>query len=329
MRRREFISSTAGAAAALGFWPLSASAQQAKPVIGYLGATSRDKDVRALAAFHQGLKGLGFAEGENVAVEYRWAEGRYDQLPVLAADLVRQQVSVMFVPSSTPGVLAAKAASQQIPIVFTVGSDPVAAGLVASLAKPGGNVTGVSILVNLLSSKRLELVHSLLPNARSFAVLLNPNTPNAWPDLKETEAAAQALRLELKVFHASNDQEVDKAFESMAKERAAAVFVIADGFLRNQYRQLVALAARDSIPAIFPWPEFAEFGGLIGYGANGIDAWRQAGTYVGRILKGEKPADLPVMQATKVELVINLKTARALGLDIPANLLALADSVVE
>lgn len=329
MRRRDFISSMASAAATLSFGSLSASAQPAKPVVGYLGATSRDKDARALTAFHQGLKELGFTEGLNVAVEYRWAEGRYDLLPALAADLVRQRVTVLFVPSSTPGVLAAKAASSEVPIVFTVGSDPVAAGLVASLAKPGGNVTGVSILVNLLSSKRLELVRTLLPNAQTLAVLLNPSTPNAWPDLKETEAAAQALGVELKVFNASSEQEIDTAFDGMAKQRAAAVFVIADGFLRNQYRQLVARAARDAIPAIYPWPEFAEFGGLIGYGANGTDAWRQGGTYVGRILKGEKPADLPVMQATKVELVINLKTARALGLEIPARLLALADSVIE
>ena len=300
-----------------------------KPVIGYLGATSPDKDTRALTAFHRGLKDLGFVDGSNVTIEYRWADGRYDQLPALAAELVRQQVTVMFVPSSTPGVLAAKNASSEIPIVFTVGSDPVAAGLVVSLARPGGNVTGVSILVNLLSSKRLELVRALLPNARTFAVLLNPKTPNAWPDLKEAETAAQALGLELKVFNASSEQEIDSAFDDMAKQRTAAVFVIADGFLRNQYRQLVARAARDAIPAIYPWPEFAEFGGLIGYGANSMEAWRQAATYVGQILKGEKPADLPVMQATRVELVINLKTARALGLEIPERLLALADSVVE
>jgi putative ABC transport system substrate-binding protein len=329
MRRREFISSAASAAAAFGFRPLSASAQQAKPVIGYLGATSRDKDVHTREAFHQGLKDLGFAEGHNVLIEYRWADGRYDLLSTLAADLVRQRVTVIFVPSSTPGVLAAKAASLDIPIVFTVGSDPVAAGLVASLAKPGGNVTGVSILVNLLSSKRLELVHTLLPNAQTLAVLLNPKTPNAWPDLKETELAAQALGVELAVFHASSDQEIDSAFDNMAKQRVAAVFVIADGFFRNQYRQLITRAVRDAIPAIYPWPEFAEFGGLIGYGANGTEAWRQSGTYVGRILKGEKPADLPVMQATKVDLMINLKTARALGLEIPARLLALADGVIE
>ena len=329
LRRRKFLASIASAAVTLSIWPLSAGAQQVKPVVGYLGATSRDKDTRALAAFHLGLKDLGFAEGLNVAIEYRWAEGRYDLLPALAADLVRQRVVVMFVPSSTPGVLAAKAASSEVPIVFTVGSDPVAAGLVASLAKPGGNVTGVSILVNLLSAKRLELLHTLLPDKQTFAVLLNPQTPNAWPDLKETEAAARTLGLELKVFNASTEHEIDTAFESMAKERAGAVFVIADGFFRNQYEQLVALATRHAMAAIYPWPEFAEFGGLIGYGADGAAAWRQAGNYVGRILKGEKPADLPVMQATKIELVLNLKTARALGLEIPARLLALADGVIE
>lgn len=329
MRRREFISLAGGAAASSVFPALPAGAQQVKPVIGYLGATSPGKDTRTLAAFHQGLKELGFAEGQNVAIEYRWAEGRYDALPALAADLVRQPVTVMFAPASTPAALAAKGASLVVPIVFTIGSDPVAAGLVASLAKPGGNVTGVSILINLLSSKRLELMHTLLPNTRAVAVLTNPKSANAWPDLKETEAAARALELELKVFNASTEFEIDTAFAGMAKERAGAVFVIADGFFRNQSGQLVALAARYAIPASYPWPEFAEFGGLIGYGANNADAWRLGGTYVGRILKGEKPADLPVMQATKVELVINLKTARALGLEIPPTLLALADSVIE
>lgn len=329
MLRREFISSTAGAAASLTFWPFHASAQQVKPVVGYLGATSRDKDTRALIAFHLGLKDLGFVEGLNVTVQYRWAEGRYDLLPSLAADLVRQQVTAVFVPSSTPAALAAKGASSDIPVVFTLGSDPVAEGLVASLAKPGANVTGVSTLVNLLSAKRLELLHVLLPDARTFAVLFNPKTPNAWPDLKETEEAARKLGLELKVFNASTEHEIHTAFDDIVKERAGAVFVIADGFFRNQYEQLVTLAARHAVAVTYPWPEFAEFGGLIGYGANATGAWRQGGIYVARILKGEKPADLPVMQATNVELVINLKTARALGLEIPAKLLALADSVIE
>ena len=325
MQRREFVKLIAAVAG----WPLAASAQQAKPVIGYLGATSRSKDTGMLASFHAGLKELGFSEGQNVAIESRWAEGRYDQLPALAAELVRQQVTVMFAPASTPAALAAKAASQTIPIVFTIGADPVAAGLVASLSKPGGNVTGVSILINLLSSKRLELLHSLLPKAAAVAVLMNPKSANAWPDLKETEAAAKALGLTLKVFNASTEQEIETAFGNLAKEQAAVLFVIADGFFRNQSGQLVALAARHAIPASYPWPEFADAGGLIGYGANQADAWRQGGVYVGRILKGEKPADLPVMQATKIEFVLNLKTARALKLEIPPTLLALADRVVE
>ena len=329
MRRREFITLLGGAAVSSVFRPLPTGAQQPKPVIGFLGITSPGRDTRTLAAFHQGLKELGFAEGQNVAIEYRWAEGRNDALPALAADLVRQQVTVMFAPASTPAALAAKGASQTVPIVFTIGADPVAAGLVASLAKPGGNVTGVSILINLLSSKRLELMHTLLPNTRAVAVLMNPKSANAWPDLKETEAAARALGLELKVFNASTEQEIETAFAGAAKEQTGAVFVIADGFFRNQSGQLVALAARHAIPASYPWPEFAEHGGLIGYGANNADAWRQGGVYVGRILKGERPMELPVMQATKVELVINLKTARALGLEIPARLLALADSVIE
>jgi putative ABC transport system substrate-binding protein len=326
MLRREFVKLIAGTAAG---WPLAAGAQQPKPVIGYLGATSRGKDTSMLASFHAGLKELGFAEGQNVTIEYRWAEGKYDQLPALAAELVRQQVAVMFAPASTPAALAAKAASQTIPIVFTIGADPVAAGLVAGLSKPGGNVTGVSILINLLSSKRLELLHSLLPKAAAVAVLMNPKSANAWPDLKETEAAAKALGLTLEVVEASTEQEIATAFAGLAKEQAAALFVIADGFFRNQSEQLVALAARHAIPASYPWPEFADAGGLIGYGANQADAWRQGGVYVGRILKGEKPADLPVMQATKIEFVLNLKTARALKLEIPPTLLALADRVVE
>ena len=233
MRRREFITLLGGAAVSSVFRPLPTGAQQPKPVIGFLGITSPGRDTRTLAAFHQGLKELGFAEGQNVAIEYRWAEGRNDALPALAADLVRQQVTVMFAPASTPAALAAKGASQTVPIVFTIGADPVAAGLVASLAKPGGNVTGVSILINLLSSKRLELMHTLLPNTRAVAVLMNPKSANAWPDLKETEAAARALGLELKVFNASTEQEIETAFAGAAKEQTGAVFVIADGFFET------------------------------------------------------------------------------------------------
>ena len=326
MRRREFLGVLSGAVAV---WPLAAHAQQHKPVIGFLGATSLGKETRALDSLHQGLKEIGYVEGQNVSIQYRWAEGRYDLFPALAGDLVRHQVTVILAPASTPAALAAKAATQTIPIVFTIGSDPIAAGLVASLAKPGGNVTGVSILINLLSAKRLELLRTLLPNAKSIAVLMNPNSANAWPDLKETRTAAQALGLQLAVFNATTEREIDVAFVSLAKERASAVFVLADGFFRNQYQQLIALAARHAIPTSYPWPEFAEFGGLIGYGASNPDAWRQAGVYVGRILKGEKPTDLPVMQATKLEFVINLKTAKTLDLEIPPTLLALADSVIE
>jgi len=241
MRRREFITLLGGAAAA---WPLSARAQEQKPVIGFLGATSLGRDTGEMVSLWQGLKEFGFVEGQNVTVEYRSAEGRYELLPVLASDLVRQQVAVIFTPSSTPAALAAKAATQTIPIVFTVGSDPVAAGLVVSLGKPGGNVTGVSILVNLLSSKRLELLRTLLPKASAIAVLMNPSTPNAWPDLKETEVAAGTLGLKLMVMNASTEREIDIAFASIAKERAGAVFILADGFFRNQNKQLIALAAR-------------------------------------------------------------------------------------
>ena len=327
MRRRDFIALLGGAAA---FAPLAARAQQPTlPVIGYLGTTSPGKDDRALAAFGQGLKQAGFVEGQNVAIEYRWADGQYGRLPALATDLAGRQVAVIFAPASTPAALAAKAATATIPIVFTVGSDPVAAGLVASLSRPGGNITGVSILINQLSAKRLELFKSILPNATVIAVLMNPNSPNAWPDLSETQAAALALGLQLIVVKASTASEIDAAFAGLAQQRPAGVFLLADGFFRNQHEQLIALASRHAMPASYPYPEFAEAGGLISYGANIADSWRQAGFYVGRVLRGEKPADLPVMQATKLELVINLKTAKALRLELPSTLLVLADEVIE
>jgi putative ABC transport system substrate-binding protein len=311
-------------------WPLAARAQQVSmPVVGYLGATSRDKDAPILAALRQGLRESGFIEGRNVTFEYRWAEGQYDRLRALASDLVDHHVAVIFAPASTPAALAAKATTSTTPIVFTLGSDPVATGLIASLSRPGGNLTGVSSLVNLVSAKRLELLKTLVPNATAIAVLINPKTPNAWPDLNETEVAARALGLHLVVLKASTEREINAAFASLSQERPAALFVIADGFFRNQSGQLIALAARHGVPTSYPWPEFAEAGGLMCYGANNVDAWRQGALYVGRILKGEKPADLPVVQATKLKLAINLGTAKALGLEIPPTVLALADTVIE
>ncbi len=325
MRRREFL----GAAGATLVWPFKAGAQQPMPTVGYLGATSRDKDQRVLGAFHEGLKELGFIEGRNVAIEYRWAEGQYDPLPNLAADFVQKRVTVIFAPASTPAALAAKRATMTIPIVFTVGADPIVVGLVDSLSRPTGNITGVSILVNLVSAKRLELLKTLLPKASAVEVLMNPKTANAWPDLKETQTAAQALGLGLAVRVASTAEQIDTALASFDRKRHGALFLIADGFFRNQSEQLIGLAARHAIPVSYPWPEFATDGGLICYGSNSVEAWRQGGIYVGRILKGAKPAELPVVQSTKLQLAINRKTAGSLGLEIPPLLLTLADEVID
>jgi putative ABC transport system substrate-binding protein len=326
LKRRQFIAGLGSVAIA---WPLASQAQQQTPVVGYLGATSRDKDTRILGALRDGLGSMGFVEGQNVVIEYRWAEGRYDRLPDLAADLVKQQVAVIFAPASTPAALAAKRATSTIPIIFTVGSDPIEVGLVNSFSRPSGNVTGVSILVNLLSAKRLELLRKLVPSAAVIDVLMNPNTANAWPDLKETKTAAQALGVELVVREASTEREIEAAFAGLDRQRQGALFVLADGFFRNQSEQLIKLAAQYSIPASYPWPEFASAGGLLCYGANQSDAWRQGGVYIGRILRGATPAELPVIQSTKLELAINRKTARSLGLEIPAVLFAVADEVIE
>jgi putative ABC transport system substrate-binding protein len=326
LKRRQFIAGLGSVAIA---WPVASQAQQRTPVVGYLGATSRDKDSRILGSLRDGLGSMGFVEGQNVVIEYRWAEGRYDRLPDLAADLVRRRVAAIFAPASTPAALAAKRATSTIPVVFTVGSDPIEVGLVNSISRPDGNVTGVSILVNLLSAKRLELLKTLVPKADVIDVLMNPKTANAWPDLKETKTAAQALGLELVVREASTESEIEAAFASLDRQRQGALFLLADGFFRNQSEQLVKLAAQYAIPASYPWPEFASAGGLLCYGANNSDAWRQGGVYIGRILKGTTPAELPVIQSSKLELAINLKTARSLGLEIPAILLAVADEVVE
>jgi ABC-type uncharacterized transport system substrate-binding protein len=326
LKRRQFL---AGLGSIAIVWPPPSQAQQQTPVVGYLGATSRDKDGRILGSLHEGLGSMGFVEGQNVVIEYRWAEGQYDRLPVLAADLVERRVAAIFAPASTPAALAAKRATSTIPIVFTVGSDPIEAGLVDSLSRPSGNVTGVSILVNLLSAKRLELLKTLVPKASVIEVLMNPKTSNAWPDLNETKTAAQALGLELVVREASSENEIEAAFAGFDRQRHGALFLLADGFFRNQSEQLIKLAAQHSIPASYPWPEFAKAGALLCYGANQYDASRQGGVYIGRILKGSTPAELPVIQSTKLELAINRRTARSLGLEIPAMLLAVADEVVD
>jgi putative ABC transport system substrate-binding protein len=327
-RRREFVTLLCGAAAT---WPFAASAQQpAMPVIGYLGSASPDLYADRLRAFRQGLNDTGYVEDRNVAIEYRWAEDQFDRLPAMAADLVRRQVAVIAVPGSTPGARAAKAATTTIPIVFAIGSDPVELGLVASLNRPGGNLTGLTNLNVEVLPKRLELLHEVVPKATIVALLVNPTSPNvAESETRNVQAAARTLGLQLHVLSASTNSEIDTAFATLAQRGAGALVIGGDNFLFGQREQIVALAARHSIPVAYDRREFAVAGGLISYGASLLDVHRQVGVYTGRILKGEKPADLPVMQPTKFDLVLNLKTAKALGLVVPLPLLGRADEVIE
>ena len=328
MKRRQFITLLAGAAAA---WPLAAGAQQAgMPVIGFLDSRSPGMAADTLlAAFRQGLAQTGFVEGRDVAIEYHFAGPQSDRLSALVADLVRRQVAVIAGVPTTQGVLVAKAATTTIPIVFVIGGDPVKNGLVPSLNRPGGNVTGVSYLTNELGAKRLGLLRDLLPNAGVIAALVNPTNPNAESDAKGLLVAAQSMGLTLDVLHASSERDIDGLFATLVQRRASAFLTASDSLFTSRRQQIVVLAADHKIPAIYHVRDFTAVGGLMSYAPNIYDGFRQAGVYTGRILKGEKPADLPVIQPTKFELVINLKAAKALGLQIPDKLLALADEVIE
>jgi putative tryptophan/tyrosine transport system substrate-binding protein len=326
MRRRDFIALLGSATAA---WPLSARAQQpTMPVVGYLSAGTSSGDARPVAAFVKGLGETGYQDGKTVQIEYRWAENQYDRLSSIAADLVRQKVAVIAA-VSTPAARAAKAATATIPVVFTTIADPVQIGLVASLNRPGGNVTGVTILSVEVGPKLLELLHGAVPSATTIALLVNPTNPNAETQSKNTQEAARRLGLELHVLNASTERDFDAVFAKVRELRAGALLIGQDVFFNAESAQLGVLTVRHAIPAIFPLPEFAAAGGLMSYGASRSDAWHQAGIYVGRILKGEKPAELPVVQPTRFELTINLKTAKTLGLTVPPSLLTSADEVID
>ena len=325
LKRRDFITLVGGAVG----WPLATRAQQpAMPVVGFLGSDSPDLYTDRLHAFRQGLKETGYVEGQNLAIEYRWAEGRNDQLSTLAADLVRRQVAVIAA-FTTPSTLALKAATSTIPIVFFTAGDPIALGFVASLNRPGGNLTGTTTLTLEVGSKWLQLLHEMVPTATTFALLVNPTSPNlADAQSKDLQAAARTLGLQIHVLQASTD-ELNTVFERLVQLQAGGLVISSDSFLFARSEQLAALAVRHAVPTIFGFREFAVAGGLMSYGANLRDQDRTMGVYTGRILKGEKPADLPVQQATKIELVINLKTAKALSLTVPPTLLTRADEVIE
>ena len=325
MKRREFISVLGGAAAS----PLASWAQQpTMPVIGFLSSAAPGPFKQFVEAFQRGLNEKGFIEGQNATIEYRWAEGRFERLPALAADLVQHNVAVITASGGPPSALAAKAATSTIPIVFNVASDPIKLGLVASLNHPGGNATGVNLFSVAVEPKKLELLHELVPKAQIIGVFVNPHNTNAETVIGEVERAARALQLQVNVVKVSAADEFDAAFASV-RQAAGALLVAADPFFTAQREALVALAAQHSMPAIYEWREFATAGGLMSYGTNLSEAYHQVGVYTGRILKGEKPSDLPVVQPTKFEVVINIKTAKTLGLTVPPSLFALADEVIE
>jgi putative tryptophan/tyrosine transport system substrate-binding protein len=323
MRRREFITLLGGAAA----WPFAARAQQPMPVIGFLRSASLDNAAPLVSAFRQGLKEAGYIEGQNVAVEFRSAEGRNDQLPGLVAELVRQQVAVIV--CNVTAASAAKAVTSTVPIVFATGDDPIAEGLVVSLNRPGGNITGVSFLGNALGAKQVELLHELLPSATTIAVLVDTNYQGSVSGLTDVQAAAHSLGQQLVVLHASSERDLDLASATLAQQRADALIVLGAAFFLSRRDQIIALAAKHGLPAIYQVPDFVAAGGLMSYGASIRDAYRLVGVYTGKILHGAKPADLPVQQSTKLELIINLKTAKALGLTVPLTLQARADEVIE
>ena len=328
MKRRQFITLLGSAAAA---WPFAARAQQsAVPVIGLVNAGSREASASRVAAFRKGLNEAGYVEGQNVTVEYHWLDGQYDRLPSLMEGLVRRRVAVIASPGSNPAALAAKAATTTIPIVFGVGEDPVKLGLVASLARPGGNATGINFFAQEVAVKRLGLLHQLVPKAVRVVVMVNAaNTPTAEATLRDVPDAARAIGLQIQILNASTSREIEAAFATLARDRAEALLVASDGFFVSRRVQFAVLAVRDAIPAIYATRDYPEVGGLMSYGTDALDPWHQVGIYTGQILKGAKPADLPVLQSTKFEFVINMQTARALGIEVPNSIQLLADEVIE
>jgi putative ABC transport system substrate-binding protein len=328
MRRREFISLVGGIAAV---WPVGSRGQQPpKSIIGFLGSESPDAWAGRLQELHRGLSELGFIEGQNLSIEYRWAQGRNERLPSMASDLVHQQVKVIIAPGSTPAALAAQAATKSIPIVFEIASDPIEIGLVSGLNKPGGNITGVTTLNLEIGPKRLELLHSVIPSASVIGLLINPTNPRlAEQNIKSMQSAGKSLRLEMHVLHASTEDEFGAAFEELKKIRAGGLLIAADPFFSSHVKQLAALSIRHAVPSVYQFREFAIAGGLLSYGTSFTQSFRTVGNYTGRVLKGEKPADLPVQQATAVELIINQRTAEALGVTVPQALISRADEVIE